>query len=336
MAGKAAVIGEMEVTISATYNEVAGTGASRVCCAPVVIYSPDELASLPEDVLRMSSGCGHPVGASEIAPGSTVVDIGSGAGLDCIMAARRTGPRGRVIGVDPSAKMRERGAKYARELGLTWVSFVEGTAEQLPIPDASVDLVTSNCVLSLALDPARVWREVARVLRPDGRFTVSDIIGGQKAETAVTKARCETGVDWTNYRGYLQAAGFSGIRVLAAGAVQFRDGKRIQSATLHGKKGATHATPFVQIFHPGLSQDVLDRAMVALAASARAHGVRYDLEALDLRDAGAAGIFSLIASDDVATVAPARGERMYVAVDGGLTSYRDRDELQEQVERAWP
>lgn len=222
-----------------TYDEMARLGQSVLCCAPGALYSDAELATLPADVLRLSSGCGHPVDGADIGPGETVVDIGAGAGADCFLAAARTGPTGRVVGVDPSPAMRAQAGRYRDEAGLTWVSFVEGDASALPLPDGCADLVISNCVLSLVADAAVAWREIARVLKPTGRFVVSDIIGGARDAGPEAKARCETGLSWHEYRAILLGCGFHAVRILRAGAATFRDGFRAQSVTFAGERSAS-------------------------------------------------------------------------------------------------
>lgn len=304
-------------TIRRTYEEVVENGSSEVCCTPLALYTAEELLALPDDMIRMSSGCGQPVRASRIAPGSTVLDIGSGAGLDCVLAARETGPTGRVIGVDPSPLMRERAAAAMARLELDWVSFVAGTAEQVPLPDASVDVVISNCVLSLAMDPQTVWEEIARLLRPGGRFVVSDVVGGSTLETATSKARCETGVEWVDYRRYLLEAGLQGIQVMAASKVRFRDDARVQSVTLRGRCGGATRQVFVQILHHDLPGPVLDRVVAGVTARAHEAGVGYDIEILDLRDEGARAVLGLVGPEGVEHQERRRHE-VFVVVDGGL------------------
>lgn len=234
-----------------TYDEVASRGASDLCCSPVGLYDSEELDALPEETLALSSGCGHPVRFSQISTGASVVDVGSGAGGDCFLAARMVGPSGRVVGVDPSPTMRARAARSAETLGLSWVSFVDGTAEKLPISDASVDVVISNCVLSLASHPEEVWREIGRILRPGGRFTVSDIMGGGE-ETLETKTRCETGLSWTRYIKLLWEAGFSGIHLLDVKTASFRDGAAAVSAPRYAVGGG--------LTHPACSYSYFTRA----------------------------------------------------------------------------
>ncbi|MFI0355830.1 methyltransferase domain-containing protein [Actinomadura sp. 9N407] len=226
--------------VQITYDELARLGQSDLCCSPAEIYREDELAALPEEVLRLSSGCGHPVDGAAISEGETVVDIGSGAGADCFLAARRTGPGGRVVGVDPSPRMRALAERHRDEADLPWVSFAAGDAAALPLPDGSADVVISNCVLTLASDAGAAWREIARVLRPGGRFVVSDVIGGDPdapvASGSVAKARCETGLSWPEYRAVLRECGLRSLRILRVGPAAFRDGFRARSVTVAGNR----------------------------------------------------------------------------------------------------
>jgi arsenite methyltransferase len=165
------------------YGSIATTASS--CCAPSCCggapvsrelgYRESELAGVPEEA-DLGLGCGAPVAHLALCPGETVLDLGSGPGLDALVAARQVGPTGRVIGVDMTPQMLERARATAARAGADRVEFREGRLEALPVADASVDAVTSNCVINLVPDKAAVFREVARVLRPGGRAVIADIV----------------------------------------------------------------------------------------------------------------------------------------------------------------
>ncbi len=182
-------------------------------------YSPEELAAAGDANLGL--GCGAPLRSLDLRPGETVLDLGSGAGIDAFVAARQVGPQGRVIGVDMTPAMLERARAGAASLGLTQVEFREGRLESLPLDDASVDAVTSNCVINLVPDKAAVFREIARVLRPGGRLVVSDIVldGRLPAEVernVLAYVGCISGAaQREDYFAGLRAAGLTRIDVLS-------------------------------------------------------------------------------------------------------------------------
>jgi SAM-dependent methyltransferase len=158
--------------------------------------------------------------------------------------------------------MRTIALKNRDQLKLTQVDFLDGTAERLPIPNHHADVVISNCVLSLASNPLSVWREIARVLRPGGRFVVSDIIGGSPSNSQ-SKTRCETGLTWSEYRQTLLDAGFTGVEPLRVRTVSFRDGYRAQSLTLRGWSGMPSGHYTAQVYASAQDRAVA-RKIVAL------------------------------------------------------------------------
>ncbi|MCC6156992.1 MAG: arsenite methyltransferase [Deltaproteobacteria bacterium] len=144
--------------------------------AAIAGYDGEELSSLPADAVQSSFGCGNPLAFAGVREGQTVVDLGSGAGIDLLIASRMVGPTGRVIGVDMTDEMIERARANVAEAGATNVEIRKGVIEQLPVEDASVDWVISNCVINLSPEKPRVFSEIARVLRPGGTMRVSDIV----------------------------------------------------------------------------------------------------------------------------------------------------------------
>jgi arsenite methyltransferase len=198
---------------------IAATGCDTEACSPAPTsfgaaqYGADELGDNPV----VSLGCGNPLRVAELRPGETVLDLGSGAGLDLLLSARRVGPTGRVIGLDMTPEMVELARQNTAGAGNVEVHL--GRIEQIPLPDASVDVVISNCVLNLSADKPAVLREVARVLRPGGRLGVSDLVAADDAvPDRLTAAAAEIGtgvrpLPAAIYRDELAAAGLADIRI---------------------------------------------------------------------------------------------------------------------------
>ncbi|MHA6630621.1 arsenite methyltransferase [Pseudonocardia sichuanensis] len=179
----------------------------------------DEAFGAPAEAVSASLGCGVPTAVAELHPGETVLDLGSGAGTDVLISARRVGPRGRVIGLDMTSEMLDLARRNAVQAGVDNVEFIQGYLEQIPLPGASVDVVISNCVINLAADKSIVLAEAARVLRPGGRFAVSDVV----ADPDIDQAIREDADQWTgcvagaltreDYARTLHEAGFVDVEI---------------------------------------------------------------------------------------------------------------------------
>jgi len=196
------------------------SSGSGCCGDPKTLgYTEADLDTVPESVSQASLGCGSPVHEAAIAPGERVLDLGSGAGFDVFLASRAAGPEGRVFGLDFTPEMIERARRSSTEQGLANVTFLEGDIESVPLPDASVDVVISNCVINLAPDKARVFVEAARVLAPGGRFVVADMLATERLPEALVQdpkawGECIAGaILREDYVVGLRRAGFDDIEV---------------------------------------------------------------------------------------------------------------------------
>jgi arsenite methyltransferase len=185
------------------------------------LYGALDLVDLPDAAVLASLGCGNPTAVAELREGETVLDLGSGGGIDVLLSAKRVGDTGRAIGLDMTDEMLELARRNAAEAGATNVEFVKGTIEAIPLPDATVDVVISNCVINLAADKPAVFREIARVLRPGGRMGVSDVVADDALTAAEREERgsfagCIAGaLSFREYAEGLAAVGLTGVEIEA-------------------------------------------------------------------------------------------------------------------------
>src|SRR5271168_2681906 len=216
-------------------SSACGCASSAIpCCDPISsnLYELSETAGLPAEAVLASLGCGNPTALAELRAGETVLDLGSGGGIDVLLSARRVGPAGKAYGLDMTDEMLALARDNQRKAGVGNVEFLKGEIEHIPLPDNSVDVVISNCVINLSADKDRVLREAFRVLKPGGRFAVSDVVvrGDVPAEVRQNMllwVGCIAGAlqDW-QYVAKLAAAGFSEIEIEPTRVYRIEDARQ--------------------------------------------------------------------------------------------------------------
>jgi arsenite methyltransferase len=229
--------------------KMAVQGAGSCCCGsatqslpgtdPITrdLYSASETSELPADALLASFGCGNPTALAQLKPGEVVLDLGSGGGIDVLLSAKRVGPSGKAYGLDMTPEMLELARKNQKQGGVPNAEFLQGTIEDIPLPDGSVDVIVSNCVINLSPDKGKVLREAYRVLRPGGRFAVSDIVIRRELPASVRRsleawAGCVAGAMLDQeYRDKLSAAGFVNIEIEPTRIYTQDDAKEIVGAS---------------------------------------------------------------------------------------------------------
>jgi arsenite methyltransferase len=197
--------------------------AAEFACDPITsnLYDPMQKDELPDTAIKASLGCGNPTALAELKPGEVVLDLGSGGGIDVLLSARRVGPTGKAYGLDMTDEMLALAEENKRKSGLTNVEFLKGEIEDIPLPDQSVDVIISNCVINLSSDKDRVLKEAFRVLKPGGRFAVSDVVVRGHVPAEIKKslelwAGCVAGaLNEKDYQEKLAKAGFDSIDIEA-------------------------------------------------------------------------------------------------------------------------
>jgi arsenite methyltransferase len=222
------------------YGEIARSVRKTSCCGPTAcggdaitsnLYSDNEKAGLPEEAVAVSLGCGNPTALIELEEGQTVLDLGSGGGIDVLLSAKRVGPTGKAYGLDMTDEMLALARENQQKAGATNVEFLKGTIEAIPLPDNAVDVIISNCVINLSTDKDAVLREAYRVLKPGGRFAVSDVVvrGDVPAEIRRNMELwigCVAGaLEASVYESKLQKAGFEEVELQPWRIYQIEDAR---------------------------------------------------------------------------------------------------------------
>ena len=210
--------------------EPAGGG----CSDPITsnLYDASEAGEVPQEALLASLGCGNPTALAKLSPGETVLDLGSGGGIDVLLSAKRVGPTGKAYGLDMADEMLALARENQKKAGIENVEFLKGEIEGIPLPDNSVDVVISNCVINLSADKDRVLREAFRVLKPGGRFAVSDVVVRGEVPSDIRRSielwvGCVAGaLEESAYRTKLESAGFEGIDIEPTRVYQVEDARQ--------------------------------------------------------------------------------------------------------------
>jgi arsenite methyltransferase len=268
---------DLKATVRERYGRAAlhvGTGAQAACCGgycggagedPITsnLYSTAETSALPDEAVLASLGCGNPTALAELHEGEVVLDLGSGGGIDVLLSARRVGPAGKAYGLDMTDEMLALARDNQRKAGVDNAEFLKGDIEAIPLPDASVDVIISNCVVNLAADKRKVISEAFRVLKPGGRFAVSDVLvrGEVPAEVRSNMelwVGCVAGaLTEEQFQSLLEQTGFEGIGIEPTRIYEFEDarsflaGSGLDTEVLAREVGGRVMGAFVRARKPG-------------------------------------------------------------------------------------
>jgi SAM-dependent methyltransferase len=213
--------GQAALRVKSGGSSCCGATASTGCCDPITtnLYDASEAGEIPEEALLASLGCGNPTALAKLNAGDIVLDLGSGGGIDVLLSAKRVGPTGKAYGLDMTDEMLALANENKRRAAVANVEFLKGEIENIPLPDNSVDVIISNCVINLSADKDRVLREAFRVLKPGGRFAVSDVVTRGEMlpeirQSVLAWVGCIAGaLEENDYRNKLAAAGFDKIEI---------------------------------------------------------------------------------------------------------------------------
>lgn len=239
--------------------------AGDSCCDPITsnLYGSAETGQVPEEALKASLGCGNPTALAQLHAGETVLDLGSGGGIDVLLSAKRVGPTGKAYGLDMTDEMLALANENKRKAGAENVEFLKGEIENIPLPEDSVDVIISNCVINLSADKDRVLREAFRVLKPGGRLAVSDVATRGEVEPEIRKSvllwiGCVAGaLDEREYRAKLERAGFASIEIEPTRVYRAKDAREflasagIDAEALAPEVDGRFFSAFVRAVKPG-------------------------------------------------------------------------------------
>jgi SAM-dependent methyltransferase len=256
--------GEAALRVTAGGSSCCGATASTGCCDPITsnLYEAAQIGQIPEEALLASLGCGNPTALAELKPGETVLDLGSGGGIDVLLSARRVGPIGKAYGLDMTDEMLALANENKRKSGVQNVEFLKGEIESIPLPDNSVDVIISNCVINLSADKDKVLREAFRVLKPGGRFAVSDVITRGEIlpeirQSVLAWVGCIAGaLEENDYRSKLAGSGFEQIEIeptriyRAEDAREFLSGQGIDVAAIAPQVDGKFLSAFIRAVKP--------------------------------------------------------------------------------------
>jgi SAM-dependent methyltransferase len=261
--------GEAALRVKSGGSSCCGAAASTSCCDPITtnLYDASQAGQIPEEALLASLGCGNPTALAQLNPGEIVLDLGSGGGIDVLLSARRVGPTGKAYGLDMTDEMLALANENKRKAGIENVEFLKGEIENIPLPDNSIDVIISNCVINLSADKEKVLREAFRVLKPGGRFAVSDVVTRGEMlpeirQSVLAWVGCIAGaLEENDYRGKLAAAGFAQIEVeptriyRAEDAREFLAGQGIDVAAIAPQVDGKFMSAFLRAVKPSRAQE---------------------------------------------------------------------------------